>query len=147
MMVQCRKSCFVCGDEEYTGDGSEFGVPQTFGNSKFKSTSKDVKHRLGMAYRYLQKVDMSSNIKKQCKNQHAECTNWAVGGECDGNAVWMKKECAASCQSCDFLQYLERCPMDVNNLGNTWKSGDLDSMFEKRTYNFLGEEGGNFWGI
>lgn len=132
MMVQCQKSCFVCGETEYEGDGSDFGVAQKLGNPNFFAPAEKAKHRLGMAYRYLEKAEVPSHIKEQCINKHEECTNWAVGGECDSNPVWMKKECAASCQSCDFLQYLERCPMDVNNLGNTWGPNDLNEMFEKR---------------
>ena len=134
MMVNCRKSCYVCGDQEYEGDGSDFGVPQIMGDPQFLSNKQSARRRLGMAYRYLQNADIPSNIKEQCINKHEECTNWAVGGECDGNPVWMKKECAASCQSCDFLAYLEKCPMDVNNLGNVWEGGDLDKMFEKREW-------------
>jgi hypothetical protein len=132
MMVQCQKSCYVCGDQEYDGDGSDFGVPQRLGDRDFMTTEQSVRHRLSMAYRYLQNVDVPANIKTQCVNEHADCTNWAVAGECDANPVWMKKECAASCQSCDFLLYLERCPMDVDNPGDIWQENDLNDMFEKR---------------
>jgi ShK domain-like len=132
MIAQCKKSCYVCGGHEYEGDGSDFGVPQKLGHTSFSVTEMDGKKRLSMAYRHIQNAEVPSNIKKKCINLHEQCTNWAVAGECDKNPVWMKKECAPSCRSCDFIHYLERCPMDVNNLGNIWEADDLDKMFEKR---------------
>lgn len=133
MLVQCQKSCFVCGDDDYDGDGSEFGVPQTLGNPNFFSEPHIAKERLVRVHRYMQQVEIPPEIKEKCRNLHEECINWAVGGECDGNPIWMKKECAPACHSCDFLVFEARCPIDVANLNDVWKAGDLDRMFEKLT--------------
>jgi hypothetical protein len=87
MLVQCKKSCYVCGDEAYEGNGSEFGVPQTLGNPNFFSTPEIAKERLIRVHRYMQQTEVPAEIKEKCRNLHAECTNWAVGGECDGNPI------------------------------------------------------------
>jgi len=133
MLHFCKRSCFVCGGEEYSGDGSEFGVSQTLGNEEFHSTPSLAKQRLARTNRYMKATEVPPEIKEKCRNLHAECTNWAVGGECDGNPIWMKKECAPACLSCEFLVFEERCPIDYNNLGDIWKAGDLNAMFEKLT--------------
>ncbi len=88
MLNECQESCFVCGGDEYHGDGSEFGVPQTLGNEAFLSTPHLAKQRLERVNRYMNApTEVPPDLMKKCRNQHAECTNWAVGGECDGNPI------------------------------------------------------------
>lgn len=37
---------------------------------------------------------------EQCLDDHAGCSDWARGGECDKNPNFMKVTCPVSCQSC-----------------------------------------------
>lgn len=141
MLVECRKSCFVCGtDDDFErapGDGSDFGVPQTLGNAQFMATEVLAKQRLARVNRYMKYgiAEIPDDIQAKCRNWHADCINWAVGGECDGNPIWMKKECAPACLSCEFLVMEQRCPMDSDSdqMKDVWKADDLNVMFEKLT--------------
>lgn len=42
------------------------------------------------------------NVKDSCKDNHENCYMWSVEGECERNPVYMKVNCALSCQSCDL---------------------------------------------
>jgi hypothetical protein len=85
MLKECQKSCFVCGvDDDFDnnpGDGAAYGVPQTLGNELFLSTEALAKERLARANRYMKETEVPADIKAKCRNLHADCTNWAVGGE------------------------------------------------------------------
>ena len=35
-----------------------------------------------------------------CKDNNAACTSWAAGGECKNNPMFMRAECAKSCDAC-----------------------------------------------
>ena len=41
-----------------------------------------------------------------CRNHHddAKCDRWALTGECQLNAVWMKDNCQRSCRACADTQ-------------------------------------------
>lgn len=95
MLKECQKSCFVCGNDngDGLGDGSAFGVPQIMGNEAFNSTPEDAKERLRRVTRYMEHSGITPEIKTKCRNNHAECTNWAVSGECEGNPIckWRKQ--------------------------------------------------------
>ena len=37
---------------------------------------------------------------KLCKDEHANCEQWADAGECDNNPAFMHQTCAGSCGTC-----------------------------------------------
>jgi hypothetical protein len=47
-----------------------------------------------------------------CKDRDnsGSCASWAAQGECEANPSFMKMRCAASCGTCDMLDYNKRCP-------------------------------------
>ena len=45
------------------------------------------------------------------RDKSGACSVWAAAGECEANPAFMKLKCAASCNSCDWLDYKKRCPM------------------------------------
>ena len=84
MLKQCRKSCWVCGDDDFAdrpGDGSSYGEAQIMGDENFFATEANVKERLARVNRYMEQTQVPDDIKAKCRNLHANCTNWAVGGE------------------------------------------------------------------
>lgn len=48
------------------------------------------------------------------RDKTGACAQWAAAGECDANPSFMKMRCAASCDTCDMLDYKKRCPMAAN---------------------------------
>ena len=50
-------------------------------------------------------VENSINIKKDCKNTHHMCSEWALVGECESNPDFMLEKCKESCRVCQS----ERC--------------------------------------
>ena len=46
----------------------------------------------------------------ECADGHANCSAWAAHGECGSNAVYMRKECRASCGGCDAATHGTRQP-------------------------------------
>ncbi len=48
------------------------------------------------------------------RDKTGACAHWAASGECEANPAYMKLRCAASCNTCDMLDYGKRCPMPAN---------------------------------
>ena len=44
------------------------------------------------------------------RDKSGSCASWMDAGECDANPSFMKLKCAASCGTCDMLDYKKRCP-------------------------------------
>eukprot|EP00934_Nitzschia_sp_Nitz4_P008818 Nitzschia sp. Nitz4//scaffold47_size129522//19136//20601//NITZ4_003538-RA/size129522-snap-gene-0.181-mRNA-1//1//CDS//3329552761//8808//frame0 len=135
MLVQCMKSCFVCGEDVTTGlpeDGSDLGVPQHFPNPKTQ-LGELTALRLPRTRRYMKDTKVNDSVKKLCVNQHEKCMEWASQGECKSNELYMQKYCAPACFSCEYLAIEQKCPMDLENRPNIWGPGDLDTMFERLT--------------
>lgn len=136
MLVHCQKSCYVCGADVRTGlplDGSDLGVPQQLGNNQFGVTESDAFHRMERIRRYMNLTPVAPDIKAICLNRKSECINWAVSGECQENQLYMNKECAPACFSCEYLAIEQKCPVDLNARPDVWEAGDLNAMFEKLT--------------
>lgn len=113
--------------------GLDFGVAQSlWGTAQFPADAEDAKALIEKTRHYLQTLVMKQEIKDMCRNQHEQCTAWAVGGECKHNPAYMKQNCAPACLSCDYLTIEGRCPMDPN-APNAWKAGDLNAMFTQLT--------------
>lgn len=78
MLNSCKKSCFVCGDDDYENmllDGSDFGVPQNVGNV-------NERERIVRMKRYLEVSDVDPKALALCRNNHADCTERAAVGDC-----------------------------------------------------------------
>jgi len=48
------------------------------------------------------------------KDKSGNCAAWTAAGECTNNPAYMKLKCAASCGTCDQLDFKKRCPMPVD---------------------------------
>lgn len=48
----------------------------------------------------------------QDRDKSGACAQWAASGECTNNPPYMKIKCAATCNTCDMLDYNKRCPAD-----------------------------------
>ena len=44
------------------------------------------------------------------RDKSGSCASWMAAGECEANPSFMKLKCAASCGTCDMLDYKKRCP-------------------------------------
>jgi prolyl 4-hydroxylase len=71
-----------------------------------------------------------SKVKDTCENLHKMCLFWAVVGECESNPNYMTLNCAPSCQTCDRLDIMNRCPLDPDAKNMLDQPGDLNRMFE-----------------
>lgn len=72
-----------------------------------------------------------SSVRDKCRNKHELCSYWAMLGECSANPGYMKVNCAPACQSCEQLEFNNRCPFDADNADNTFESGDVSRFFER----------------
>lgn len=93
MLLDCRKSCDSCIDLHTTG------VMQI---APDETTRLQVLQKLVETQEYLHKKAKESiqNLAK-CLNKHELCTHWSVLGECKTNKVFMHKECAPACRTCE----------------------------------------------
>lgn len=107
----------------------DFGVEQILNSG---ASPVDLRRALGETKQYLKTTMMKQNIRDKCKNEHPECTVWALEGECEANPGYMKMNCAPACQSCWYLSTETRCPIDPE-APIAWNEGDLDKMFQKLT--------------
>jgi hypothetical protein len=110
--------------------GLDFGVAQSLSNDVFKVDETVTKARILESRQYLNTVELKEGLKQLCRNEHEECTTWAIAGECTANPKYMKKSCAPACFSCDYLSVEARCPIDPE-APNAWGPGDLDAMFTR----------------
>ena len=145
MNLNCRKSCELCAGQERVNpklrlmelsQGSDMGAEQDFVDKDWpKVSAEQTSEAIKKAREYLANdtKNIDSEIMKLCRNQHSQCTIWALYGECDKNPGMMKKSCAPACHSCHFLSIEGRCPIDDDTALHIWKPGDLDAMFEKLT--------------
>jgi prolyl 4-hydroxylase len=94
MLINCRKSCESC-------IGLHIGETQV---SPDEETRDQLVQRLLETQEYIHEEAMYrvSTLKK-CQNTHKLCTHWAVQGQCENNADFMKEKCAPACQSCRKL--------------------------------------------
>ncbi|CAJ1958848.1 unnamed protein product [Cylindrotheca closterium] len=134
MWVYCALSCGKCQVEEDIqtyGEGDiDMGVEQGLGSASFSPDK--VLMAIAESEHYLKTTMMKQSIRNKCKNTHADCTVWALDGECEENPGYMKMNCAPACQSCYYLSTETRCPIDPE-APLAWQAGDLDRMFQKLT--------------
>eukprot|EP01038_Epipyxis_sp_PR26KG_P005122 gene5122-7135_t len=68
----------------------------------------------------------------ECKDRHAQCTQFFNQGECVKNPGWMIVNCPISCNSCQLLDSKVRCQRARLNISTEPTFGDngLNEMFE-----------------
>ena len=62
---------------------------------------------------------------KPCRDEHAACEGWAKDGECESNPGFMRTQCAASCDSCGWVN-----PACTGRVAPAKVNGGIDAMFE-----------------
>jgi hypothetical protein len=102
----CPLSCKLCESMERT---TEFGVQQVMLGREASELFQIVKE----TRKYVDSdavLDLEPEIFLDCWNHHADCSSWALRGECETNKVWMKVNCGPTCQSCHMMtmESLER---------------------------------------
>ena len=124
--------------------GLDIGVPQIL-YDQVEGIEQQQVESIAEARTYLQQ-EIWVNGPNTCSNRVEYCAYYAITGECEKNAEFMKKNCAPMCRMCDPdaghvdpLQQMGRfpspvtqdpnCPVDYSS--NTWVQGDLDKMFER----------------
>ena len=111
----CPESCKVC---ELMDRTQEFGVKQELvGFDAFK-VSKRVKE----TQKYIDSdfvLNLPPEIFLNCWNRHAQCSRWALAGECENNKEWMDVNCSPACKSCQNLtmDQIERLGIEENASG------------------------------
>lgn len=65
-----------------------------------------------------------------CHYRNSLCVYWTTIGKCEENSEYMHVHCAPSCQTCEFLEYDMRCPIDLNEK-DIFTPNELHSMFER----------------
>jgi len=106
-----------------------FGVVQKIGDDDHSLSNFILNWKTYMANVVM--VDPSySSVRDTCRNKHERCSYWAMIGECDVNPAYMKVQCAPACQSCDQIQFSNRCPFDASKAQNAFEKGDVNRFFE-----------------
>ena len=152
MLNNCRRSCLQCPDQadelarhlaekkkpERIWSSAELevaadmGVKQNLVNDNFKITEEQSSARIIAARQNIQNGGFDNELLEICKNEHEDCTTWAVAGECEKNKKYMLVSCAPACLTCHMKRLENRCPIDPNAKA-AWEPGDLNAMFEYLT--------------
>jgi len=122
MNINCRASCRVCDPSQV-----DLGLPQQV-DAKLKAETEAI---MAKARAYVERIANDEFLRRAlpaCKNLHESCAFWAAIGECTENPVYMKRNCAPVCESCDQVTVETRCPIDPD-APNAWVPGDLEEMF------------------
>ena len=69
------------------------------------------------------------------RDKSGACATWAEAGECEANPAFMKLKCAASCNTCDWLDYKKRCPMPPDRVPAVGP-GVMSETFERALSEF-----------
>jgi len=67
-----------------------------------------------------------------CADEAADCKAWARLGQCEANPRYMKVKCSASCDTCDWAVFEERCALDPAAISAV-APGDMEAMFSRLT--------------
>jgi len=152
MLHFCRRSCLQCADQAeelqrkldeekkkirtWTNTelefGEDIGVKQNLENVDFSVSREEGTARINASREHIRNGNIGQDVIEICKNQHEDCTTWAVAGECEKNKKYMVGNCAPACLQCDMLLLDKRCPIDRNAIP-AWEPGSLNAMFERLT--------------
>jgi prolyl 4-hydroxylase len=141
MSKNCAKSCGTCellevdrelsdSTTENQRESAKFGTMQTVKGSR----SNDTATRLAESVAYMQSDQMTElpeKVRTNCQNRNELCTFWAVIGECEKNAAYMKTNCAPACMTCHLIDIEKRCPKLGDEVDPALHPGDLNKMFER----------------
>lgn len=149
MLNYCRRSCLQCPDQAeelqrmldekrkptkiWTDEelyfGVDMGVKQNLENAHFRVSREEGMARIVASRTHLHSEAIDDDIIDICKNDHEDCTTWAIAGECEKNKKYMIGSCAPACLTCDMIMLENRCPIDPN-AKPAWEPGSLNAMFE-----------------
>jgi hypothetical protein len=152
MKQSCKKACKVCSSSKVpvvnkavTGNSksastkvtseeqqktTSFGILQTVEGSK----KDEVMIRVTESIAYMESdtvSELDESIHSKCQNRHELCVFWAVIGECEKNAGYMKTNCAPSCMTCHLIDINQRCPKLGDDVEAALYPGDLNKMFTR----------------
>jgi len=150
MLQSCRRSCLQCPDQaeelqivldnkkkddptSWTDEelevGADLGEKQNLVNEIFHISIEESAARIIATREHVHNTDISQDLTDLCKNQHEDCTTWAIAGECTKNKAYMIGNCGPACLQCHMLLIENRCPIDPN-AKSAWEPGGLNAMFE-----------------
>lgn len=108
----------------------DFGTMQSIDGSR----REEVAVRVVKSVAYMQSeqvLELPEQVRTNCQNRNELCAFWAVIGECEKNAGYMKTNCAPSCLTCHLIDMDKRCPKLSNDVDPALHPGDLNKMFER----------------
>jgi prolyl 4-hydroxylase len=147
MLVYCAKACNIC---HYQGDlaqlmhdrlvekkleeekalqlqKTQYGMEQTITDEASQTTYDAM-------INYMQNVvavdPKFERVRDECKMRSENCVFWASIGECNKTREYMIVQCAPACQTCDMLDFSNRCPYDPQE-PTALQPGDLHAFFER----------------
>lgn len=114
-----------------------FGTLQTVEGERRAETAAQVTKSVA----YMQSAqfrDLSDVVRDNCLNRHEHCAFWAILGECEKNAGYMKINCAPSCLTCHLIDMDARCPKLGLDVEPALQPGDLNALFDRIVRNAPG---------
>lgn len=66
-------------------EGSDFGVKQSTSSRQYGIESGEIFSRIEDSRNYLKSSRLDRDLLELCRNEHKDCTIWAMVGECDKN--------------------------------------------------------------
>lgn len=107
-----------------------FGSLQTVEGARKDEVLQRVKESI--AYMESESVlELDESLRAKCQNRNELCAFWAVIGECEKNAAYMKTNCAPSCMTCHLIDMTLRCPKLGDDVEAALYPGDLNKMFDR----------------
>ena len=107
-----------------------FGTLQTIKGAR----SDEVVQRVKESIAYMESdsvLELEESLRSKCQNRNELCAFWAVIGECEKNAAYMKTNCAPSCMTCHLIDMTLRCPKLGTDVEAALYPGDLNKMFDR----------------
>jgi len=147
MLQYCRRSCEVCPDqieaelarqralenmsEDDLKHGLDMGVKQDLVVPTFNVFEENSVARISKSRQFMKDDPVQNKeLRELAQNTHAQCTAWAIAGECEKNPAYMITKCCPACMTCNQLSIEGRCPVDPD-AKQAWQPGDLNKMFER----------------
>jgi prolyl 4-hydroxylase len=153
MKSVCKKSCKTCAGNvvaaaaaattkvtattkkttvttEEQQKSATFGILQSIEGAR----KDEVRQRVIESIAYMESasvLDLEESLRTKCQNRNELCAFWAVIGECEKNAAYMKTNCAPSCMTCHLIDMNLRCPKLGDDVEAALYPGDLNKMFER----------------
>lgn len=127
MHAHCTKSCDSCppppGDDPPCVDRDKSGAC-----AHWASAGGEREPPVWSAVEHGRTARGGQELTRRAATSHAHA-------ECEKNPAFMKLRCAASCDTCDMLDYKKRCPMPANRTPAV-PPGRIDETFERALLEF-----------